>query len=162
MNIFFKLRLLLFGLILILFSCQKADKVQTQLIGTWERVVFNHGGAEQWIFTADNKLYVLLTLPGATSLEGTSISGDTVCVGDFTTEIVHYNHGTLLNKNIFKVPAITISGFINFKYIGNNMDFTAYNTVWQIHKVDSKVLIITTDMYNNIHGGLEQREFYKK
>ena len=145
-----------------MYACQKASKVDAKIAGTWERVVFNHNGTEQWSFTADGKLYVMLTLPGAKTLTNQNIDGDTVCAGTFTTKIVHYTHGTFFNKNMFRVPAITISDFPNYKYSGGNMDYTAYNVEWQIHKLTSSVMIITTEWYTGKHGGLEEREFYKK
>ena len=158
---FLKIRLTLFSLILILVSCQKAAKVEGDIKGTWERVIFNHNGTEQWIFTADKKIYITLTLPNAVTLSGGSIDGDTVCEGSFTTKIVNYSHGTLLNKNIFRVPELTISGLSNYKYSGSNLDFTSSNTVWQVHKLDANVLILTTDIESGIPGGLVEKEFYK-
>lgn len=152
----------LIGLLTIILSCQKADKTETKLQGTWERVVFNHNGTEQWTFTPENNLYVTMTLPGTHTLEGNEIDGDTVCSGTYSVKIVRYKHGVFLNKNAFRVPQITIEGFINYKFSGGNMDFTAYNTLWQVHKLNDSELIITTDVYNNIPGGLEQREFYKQ
>jgi len=145
-----------------LFSCQKAETVEADIQGAWERVVFNHHGSEQWVFTPEFNIYVILTLPGINNQQGEEIMGDTVCTGSFTTKIVHFNHGTFLNKDIFRVPQITITGFTNFKYSGGNIDFTAYNTIWQVNKLTASEMIMTTDMYNNIHGGLEQREFYKQ
>ena len=151
-----------FGLMVVVYSCQKAASVEAKMAGTWERVVFNHNGTEQWSFTSDGKVYVMLTLPNAKTLTNQNIDGDTVCAGTFTTKIIHYTHGTFLNKNMFRVPAITISGFPNYKYSGGNLDFTAYNVQWEVNKLKSKVMIITTEWYNGIHGGLEIREFYKK
>ena len=151
----------LFCLIALAYGCQKVAKVETKMIGKWERVVFNHDGTEQWTFTADHKIYINLTLPGWHTLTGADIDGDTVCTGTFETDIIRNTHGTLFNKKIFKVPAITISGFTNYKFSGSNLDFTAYNTVWEVYQLDTKVFIITTEMYSGIHGGLEEREFYK-
>jgi len=140
-----------------LLSCKKVDKIETKLQGNWERVVFDHSGKENWIFTEDNKIYVVLTM------ESKGIIGDTVSVGDFTMEIVRFSHGTLLNKNIFRVAEITITGFENYKYNSgqSNIFYPAYNTKWQIHKVDEQSLILTTNIYNNEKGGLEIREFFK-
>jgi len=157
-----KTHLSLFCLVVLLYSCQKAASVEAKMTGKWERVVFNHNGSEQWIFTSDSKIYIMLTLPGAQTQSGANIDGDTVCVGSFAIKITHRTDGTFLNKNMFKVPAITISGFTNYKYSGSNLDFTAYNTEWQVFKLNTKVMILTTEMYNGIHGGLEEREFYKK
>jgi len=153
----------LFILVIIFFySCQKAEKVEGKMEGTWDRVVFDHNGSEQWSFTADNKIYIMLTLPNRLTFTGQEIVGDTVCVGNFTTDIVHYTHGALLNKNIFRVPAITVTDLTNFKYSGGNLDYTPYNTVWQVHKLNATVMILTTDVYSGKKGGLEQREFYKQ
>ncbi|OPZ97254.1 MAG: hypothetical protein BWY70_01550 [Bacteroidetes bacterium ADurb.Bin408] len=157
-----KINISILFLLALAFSCKKADKTETKLQGTWERVVFNHNGTEQWTFTPENNLYVTLSLPGMHTLDGGLIDGDTVCSGTYSVKIVHYKHGVFLNKNIFNVPEITIDGLINYKYAGGNMDFTAYNTLWQVHKLNATELIITTDLYNNLPGGLEQREFYKQ
>lgn len=143
---------------LLMISCQKADSVESDLAGTWNRVVFDHEGTEQWIFTPENKIYIIL------NYEAYGINSDTVAQADFVTEIVRYSHGTFFNKNILKVPQITISGFENYKYNlnQNNIYYPAYNTRWEVHQLDNTTLIITTTHYNNIDGGLEMREFYRE
>ncbi len=152
-----KLEIIIVFFLIILSSCKKVDKIETKLHGSWERVVFDHRGKETWTFTEDNKIYLVLTI------ESLGIIGDTVSIGDYTMEIVRYSHGTLLNKNIFKVPEITITGFENYKYNSgqSNLYFPAYNTKWQIHQLDKESLIITTNLYDNKQGGLEIREFFK-
>lgn len=154
------LRKLLFILLVttsMLFSCKKVDSITTEIQGTWKRVVFDHGGTESWIFAAD-KIYVILDYPKY------DVSSDTVSIGTYTTEIVRYTHGALFNKNILTVPAITITGFENFKYNQGqqNIWYPAYNTVWEVHKLDATTLILTTDEYEATPGGLEIREFYKE
>lgn len=145
--------------IVFFFSCQKVENVQTELTGTWERVVFNHSGAEQWTFTADGKLFITLS----DTVNNMIFDGDTVNEGSYTMEIIRYTHGTFLNKDIFRVPAITISGLTNYKLPNNtNIYFPSINTVWQIHQLDEQVLIITTDMEDGVHSGLVIKEFYKK
>ncbi|MDD3875004.1 MAG: hypothetical protein PHT69_00100 [Bacteroidales bacterium] len=137
-------------------SCQKTDSVQAGLEGTWELVVFDHDGTEKWTFTPDNKILVILDMPTA------GISGDTAAQGTYELSIVNYTHGRLLNKNIFKVPAITISGFENYKYAQSNIFYPACNTEWEVHRLDSKVLVLTTDTYNATAGGLVMKEFYRE
>jgi hypothetical protein len=152
-------KIFIFGIFsLFILSCQKVDNVQKKLEGTWERIVFDHNGSEQWTFTSDNKIYVVLNYVSL------GIEKDTVSIGNYTMDIVRYSHGTLFNKNIFRVPQITISDFSNYKYNqgSSNIYYPAYNTVWEIHQLDKSTLIITTDEYDGKIGGLEIREFYKE
>jgi len=151
---------LIFLVVLLLFclSCKKVETVEANLVGTWNRILYDHYGSEKWIFTADNKIYIVLTY------QKYNINEDTVCVGEFVTDIVRYSHGNFYNKNFRKVPQITISGFENFKFDNNqqNIWYPAYNTAWEVEKLDGTSLLLTTQNYDNKPGGLEIREFYKE
>jgi len=134
------------------FSCTKADKVEAELKGVWEMVILKTPkGSQQWTFTSDNKLHIRL-----------SNIDTVVTTGTFNVEIVNYSHGKLLNKNIFKVASVTIQGLKNYIYTqGANIYFPAYNTRWEVHQLDKEILILTTDEYDGISGGLEIREFIR-
>lgn len=136
-------------------SCKKAENVQEDLKGRWERIVFEHNGKENWIFTANQELFITFELASA------GIHGDTAAQGTYEIDIVNYSHGRLLNKNILRVPSVTITGLTNFRYNARNYDYTPYNTKWEVHELNENVLIITTQEYSGIKGGLVIREFIR-
>jgi len=148
--------LFLIAFVFFLSSCAKVETIEPLLIGTWERVVFNHEGAEQWTFTKDGIIYVTLDYPSK------GIAGDTINEATYELSIVNYSHGTLLNKNFLKVPAIDIDGFTMYKIEQEVISFSMNNTQWQIHSIDESIMIITTDIESGIPGGLVTKEFYKK
>jgi len=157
MKLFIKTFLILLSVLVLFDSCQKESTIETKLIGTWNRVVYDHGGTEKWAFTADKKIFVIL------NYEKYSIINDTVTSGNFEIKIVRDTHGNFYNKNFRKVPQITISGFNNFKYNNGqqNIWYPAYNTAWIINKLDNTTLTMSTNTYDNKPGGLEIRDFYK-
>lgn len=145
-------------ILLFFYSCKKAATVEANLAGTWTRVVNDHGGSEKWIFTTDNKIYVLLTY------EQYGISNDTVTSGSFQTAIVKYAQGNFFHRNFQRIAQITISGFENYKYNQGmqNIWYPAYNTAWEVHTLNKTTLTIISSMYDSKPGGLEIRDFYKE
>ncbi len=139
MNMLFKRYLLLAGVFMCFISCESnhflksEKKLKSDIVGTWNRVLFGNELEESWTFV-DGNLKILQP----------SRHGDTLDVGTYSIDAT------------LTTPYLKIE---NTTYTNQNPGGDTYNYKWSIIKLDNKVLEIASESDN---GGLAQIEFIKQ
>ncbi|MBS1764981.1 MAG: hypothetical protein JSS90_08460 [Bacteroidetes bacterium] len=135
----FKSYLLLAGIFLCFASCESnhflksEKKLKSDIIGTWNRVLFGNELEESWTF-----------VDGNLKISQPSRHGDTLDVGEYTIDAT------------LSTPYLKIQ---NTVYTNQNPGGDTYNYKWSIIRLDNKVLEIATE---SELGGLAQIEFVKQ
>ncbi|MEI2758497.1 MAG: hypothetical protein V9G42_03565 [Bacteroidia bacterium] len=125
--------------LLLLMGCESnhffksEKKLKSDIVGTWDRVLFGPQNEETWIF-----------VDGTIKIYQPNRHGDTADVGTFSIDAT-------LTSPFLKIE--------NTTYLNQNPGGDTYNHKWSIVKIDNKVLEIATD---SPLGGVAQIEFIKQ
>lgn len=139
MNVLFKRYFLLAGIFMCFISCESnhflksEKKLKSDIVGTWNRVLFGNELEESWTFVDGN---IKILQP--------TRHGDTLDVGNYSIDAT------------LATPYLKIE---NTTYTNQNPGGDTYNYKWSIIKLDNKVLEIATE---SDKGGLAQIEFIKQ